>query len=178
MEDTTVDKSGIKAIFYTSNTGFTKKYAEMLSKKLDIPAYSMDTSADAEADGTEIIYLGWICAGGIKGYEQAAKRYQVKALCGVGLSVDSGRQVDELALHHKVSESTEVFYLQGGFDMHKLGFVHKLMMKAMRDVVGRSLKKKDDPSQDEIAAYTLMCKGGECVDEKALDQIVEWYHAQ
>lgn len=35
--------------------------------------------------GSEIIYLGWIMAGGIKGYKEAAKLYKVRAVCGIGM---------------------------------------------------------------------------------------------
>ncbi|MDD3402651.1 MAG: hypothetical protein PHQ72_04725 [Hespellia sp.] len=150
----------------------------MLSDKLNIPAYHIAEDDGSVPAGAEVIYMGWICAGGIKGYEKAAKRYQIRALCGVGLAADNGNQVDELAKRHRVSESTEVFYLQGGFDMGRLSGVYKLMMKVMRDVVRRSISKKDDVTEEEQIAYELMCKGGSYVDEEKLIQIQEWFHAQ
>ena len=45
--------------------------------------------------GSEIIYLGWIMAGGIKGYKEAAKLYKVCAVCGIGMISNS----DSLVLH-------------------------------------------------------------------------------
>lgn len=34
----------VKAIIYNSSTGHTSRYAKMLSKKLDIPCYSIKKS--------------------------------------------------------------------------------------------------------------------------------------
>ena len=36
----------MKAIIYTSNTGFTRKYAQMLSEKLSLPAYNAGLGED------------------------------------------------------------------------------------------------------------------------------------
>lgn len=63
----------MKAIIYTSNTGSTARYAKMLANELNLPVYSVEDAKREVLAGAEIIYLGWIMAGGIKGYSQAAK---------------------------------------------------------------------------------------------------------
>ena len=45
--------------------------------------------------GSEIIYLGWIMAGGIKGYKESEKLYKVCAVCGVGMG-QTGTQLKEV----------------------------------------------------------------------------------
>ena len=35
--------------------------------------------------GSDIFDLVWIMAGGIKGYNEAAKLYKVRAICGIGM---------------------------------------------------------------------------------------------
>ena len=36
----------MKAVIYTSNTGFTRKYAQMLSEQLSLPAYNARLGED------------------------------------------------------------------------------------------------------------------------------------
>ena len=46
----------IDAVVYTSNTGYTKQYAELLSKRLSLPVYSLKDAPSELKDGSEIIY--------------------------------------------------------------------------------------------------------------------------
>ena len=75
----------MKAIIYTSNTGSTAEYAQLLGKGLNLPVHSLQQAKNKVLSGSEIIYLGWIMAGGIKGYKEAAKLYKVRAVCGIGM---------------------------------------------------------------------------------------------
>ena len=77
----------MKAIVYTSNTGHTAKYAKMLGEKTSLPVYALGEAKKQLSSGTEIIYLGWLFANGIKGYKKAAKKYKISAICAVGLCV-------------------------------------------------------------------------------------------
>ena len=75
----------MKAIIYTSNTGSTAEYAQLLGNELNLPVHSLQQAKNKVLSGSEIIYLGWIMAGGIKGYKEAAKLYKVRAVCGIGM---------------------------------------------------------------------------------------------
>ena len=57
----------MKAIVYKSNAGHTMQYAIILSKKLNIPCYDIKDAIKYLSKGDEIIYLGWVCAGRMKG---------------------------------------------------------------------------------------------------------------
>ena len=59
----------MQAILYTSNTGSTARYAQMLGQRLDLPVYSAKEAAKALPRGAQVLYLGWLMAGGIKGYK-------------------------------------------------------------------------------------------------------------
>ena len=54
------------AIVYKSTTGSCKKYADLLSARLHIPAFPLGKEY-IPAD-TKIIYVGWLFAGKIMGY--------------------------------------------------------------------------------------------------------------
>ena len=75
----------MEAVVYTSNTGSTEHYAKLLGHELRVSVYSTEEAGNKLPTGTEIIYLGWIMAGGIKGYKKAAKLYKVRAICGIGM---------------------------------------------------------------------------------------------
>ena len=57
----------MKAIIYTSNAGSTAQYAQLLANELHLPVYSAKEAKKKVPAHSEIIYLGWIMAGGIKG---------------------------------------------------------------------------------------------------------------
>ena len=63
----------LSAIVYQSLTGSCKKYAELLSAALHIPAFPMGKEHIRE-DGT-IIFVGWAFSGKIMGYKKAAEKY-------------------------------------------------------------------------------------------------------
>ena len=71
----------MNAIIYTTNTGSTEHYAKLLAQKTGLPVYSLAEAKKRVFAGAEVIYLGWIMAGSVKGYAEAAKRYQVRAVC-------------------------------------------------------------------------------------------------
>ena len=50
----------MEAIIYTSNTGSTKRYAEMLSRKTGLAVYSLKEASKKVAANSEIIYMGWL----------------------------------------------------------------------------------------------------------------------
>ena len=58
----------MQAIIYTTNTGSTQRYAQMLSQATGLPAYSLTQAGAQVPDGAAIIYMGWIAAGTVKGY--------------------------------------------------------------------------------------------------------------
>ena len=74
----------MNAIIYTTNTGSTEQYAKLLAQKTGLPAYSFAEAKKQILAGAEVVYLGWIMAGSVKGYAAAAKCYRVCAVCGVG----------------------------------------------------------------------------------------------
>ena len=66
------------AIVYKSTTGSCKRYAELLSARLHIPAFPLGKEY-IPAD-TKIIFVGWLFAGKIMGYEKAAKKFDINKL--------------------------------------------------------------------------------------------------
>lgn len=65
-------------IVYESKTGFTKKYANMLSAKTGLKVFQIKELSKVNQD-EEIIFLGWMKVGKIQGLDKLRK-YNVKAV--------------------------------------------------------------------------------------------------
>lgn len=163
----------MNAIVYTSNTGFTAQYAGLLGGKLNLPAYSLDMAKRELAAGAEIIYLGWLMAGQVKGYKQAAKLYKIAAVCGVGMGA-GGSQIKEVRKGNAIPENIPLFTLQGGFELNKLHGIYKFMMNTMKRTMGKKLAEKQDKTADEQDMLDLLLHGGSRVSEENLCPVLEW----
>ena len=162
------------AIVYTSNTGYTRQYAALLGEKTGLPVYSLEDAREKLIQGKHILYLGWLMAGKVKGYSDAAKRYRIDAVCGVGMGA-SGSQIQDVRKTNGFPAELPIFTLQGGFDIHRLRGVYKLMMTVMVKTVGKGLAEKKDRTSDEDAMLEMMLHGGNYVREENLKAVLEWY---
>lgn len=165
------------AIVYTSNSGYTAHYASLLGEATGLAVYSLKGS-DCPKAGSEIIYLGWLMAGGVKGAKKALARYHVRALCAVGMGVPGTQPPESITKQNKLPEDLPVFYLQGGFDINKLHGIYKLMMSAMSRGAGKKLAEKSDRTPEEDEMLDMMQNGGDCVKVENLQSIVEWWETQ
>ncbi len=167
----------MKAIIYTSNTGFTRKYAEMLGEMTMLPVYPLPEAKTRISPGSSVLYLGWLRAGAIQGYRQAAGRYDVRAACGVGISA-SEAQCKKLRASNKIPDSVPVFSLPGGFDLSGLHGIYRLMMLIMIKTVGKKLSAKPDRTPEEDTMMELLLHGGDCVSADNLQDVLKWYDGQ
>lgn len=160
----------MKAIVYTSNTGYTKAYAEMLGRLINIPVYSAEEGKKALEKGTEVIYMGWLMASSIVGFKKAGKRFSVKAVCGVGLC-ETGCLENEARKASKIPSDVPVFVLQGGMDKTKLQTPYRIAI----NLLTKGMDKKKNRSSDEDRMLELLKKGGNYVSEDNLKAFLEWY---
>ena len=162
-----------KVILYTSNTGFTAQYAALLSEQTDLPCFSLKAAGHIQP-GTPILYLGWLMAGNVQGYKEAAKKYTICAVCGVGMGA-TGSQIADVRKTNALPDEMPVFVLQGGFDRKRLHGIYKLMMTVMKNTVGKSLARKPDRTPDEDTMLDLLENGGSRVSPENLSSVLDWY---
>ena len=167
----------MNAIIYTTNTGSTERYAKLLAQKTGLPAYSLAEAKKQVFAGAEVIYLGWIMAGSIKGYAEAAKRYRVRAVCGVGMG-QTGTQTDSVRKKSAVPADIPLFTLQGNFDVKKLHGIYRPMMEIMVKTVGKALAEKSDRTPEEDDMLDMMRYGGERVKAENLGAVLDWFSAR
>lgn len=167
----------MKAIVYTSNTGSAESYAQLLSQNTGLPAYPADEAKKKLAKGTEIIYLGWIMASTVKGYKNAAKRYNIRAVCGVGMC-KSGTQIEQVREKSEIPADTVLFTMQGNFNVNKLSGIYKMMMNMMSKALEKELSEKSDRTAEEENMLDMMRNGGERVSAENLCDVLDWYGRQ
>ena len=165
------------AIIYKSNTDYTKQYAELLGKKTELPVYSLEEAMQRKVSDRSVIFLGWLMAGKVQGYKKAAKRYNIAAVCGVGMGA-TGSQLQDVQKANILPPSMPVFTLQGGFDMKRLRGVYKLMMTIMSKTAGKMLSEKKDRTPDEDDMLDLLLHGGNRVSEENLAAVLDWYQKE
>ena len=165
------------AIIYTTNTGSTERYARLLAQKTGLPVYSLAEAKKTVSAGAEVIYLGWIMAGLVKGYAEAAKRYRVCAVCGVGMG-QTGTQTDSVRKKSAVPANIPLFTLQGNFDVKKLHGIYRPMMELMVKTAGKGLAEKTDRTPEENDMLDMMLHGGERVKVENLSAVLDWYSAR
>ncbi|MGN0989408.1 MAG: hypothetical protein ACI4N6_03770, partial [Eubacteriales bacterium] len=112
--------------------------------------------------------------GKVQGYAKASRRFNVAAVCGVGMGA-TGSQMQDLRKANAIPLSMPVFVLQGGFDLKRLRGVYKLLMTVMAKTAGKGLADKKDRTPDEDAMLDLLFNGGSRVSEENLTAVLDWY---
>ena len=164
----------IKAIVYTSNTGTTAQYANLIGKRTGLPVYSLDKAKTTLEKASDIIYLGWLMAGTVKGMKKAQKLWTIRAVCAVGMG-ETGSQMSDVTKQNSLSPEIAVFTLRGGFDIDKLHGIYRFMMKTMQKTAGKALANKADRTPDEDIMLDMMQNGRNLVSEDNLSAFYNWY---
>lgn len=156
------------AIVYTSNTGFTAQYAQLLGEKTGLPVYALE-QAPKGLQGS-VIYLGWLMAGFVKDYKKAARQFEIAAVCGVGLC-DTGTMLDTVRKNNAVPDHIPVFTLQGGMELSKLQGPYRFAIRMLTKAVAG----KKNPTEDDKRMLYLLQTGGCYVSESNLSAVLEWF---
>ena len=166
----------MKAIVYTSETGHTARYAALLSKVIGLPAMTLQQAKKALRPKDEIFYLGWLMAGGVKGYKAAKKQFTLRGVAAVGMApAPNGSLWDRAKQAGGTVDGARIFYLQGGYAGDRLHGVHRLMMKTMESSVGKKLAAKANRTPEEDSMLSLLRDGGDFVREENLSEILNWF---
>lgn len=154
----------MKAVIYESNTGSTRRYAEMLSKKLGIPAYSYKEAGKSVPKGAEVIFLGWVFANKIQGLPRALKKWNVVCAGAVGMNPDCQKYRDILKEANKMDKP--LFYFRGALDLSKLRWLQRKLLQTIRT----DLEKQKKPGTEEM--IKVLRDGCDFISEDNLDEII------
>ena len=169
-------------IIYTSQTGFTKKYAQWLSDRLKADIYELkdvQKKDDAFFDEYQaIVYGGWAMAGKtvkINWFFEKAKAWNKKRLAVfcVGGSPNDNPDVEKMLENMLTDEQkkfAKVFYCEGGLNYDKMPLSSKMLMKTFAAM----LNGKKDKSPDDIAMAEHVSKSGDYTDRKYIEPIAAY----
>lgn len=168
----------IDAIVYKSNMGHTKRYAEMLSDILEVPAVTTRYAFTKLPKGSNIIFMGWVRGRDYMGYNVFIKKHQIKAACVVG-SVETGDKLLEyVRKKNKINYETPLFYLRGGYNKEKTKGADRQMAEALIENLAKKKRKyegigKQFPIYEAELLETLIY-GGDFVETTRLCEIISW----
>ncbi|MCR4740113.1 MAG: flavodoxin domain-containing protein [Lachnospiraceae bacterium] len=169
-------------IIYTSQTGFTKKYAGWIAERTDADLMTLKEARKKDAGffgGYDaIVYGGWTMAGtvvSLKWFLDKAAAWKDKrlALFCVGGSPNDNPEVEVMLRRLLTDEQRQyiaAFYCQGGFNYEKMNIASRLAMKMF---VG-NLKKKKNASGDEKKMAEMISSSYDISDISYTDPIVEY----
>ena len=169
-------------IIYTSQTGFTKKYAEWLSERMKADIYELkdvQKKDDAFFDEYQaIVYGGWAMAGKtvkVNWFLEKADSWKEKRLAVfcVGGSPNENPEVEKMLQSMLTDEQKKyirAFYCQGGFNYEKMNTASRLAMKMFVS----ALKKKKDPTEDEKIMVKMISESYDISDRKFIEPIAEY----
>lgn len=153
----------MKAIIYESNSGSTKKYAEMLSARLGLPAYSLKQAGKQLPKGEKAVFLGWIFANKIQGLKKAAKRWDLVCAAGVGMNPPGKTYLEIIRNANPID--CPLFYLPGALYTDKLGWLQKKLISAILS----DLEKQAKPETEDM--IRVLRDGCDNVSEENLEQL-------
>ncbi len=169
-------------IIYTSQTGFTKKYAEWLADRMNGELLDLKNAQKKDAgyfkDYDAICYGGWAMAGNLvksKWFLDKASDWKEKKLAVfcVGGSPNDNPDVKEW-LHRILTdeqrEYIKAFYCQGGFNYENMNSASRLAMKMFVN----TLKKKKDATEAEKTMAKMISSSYDISDIKFIDPIAEY----
>ena len=169
-------------VIYTSQTGFTKRYAEWISEELDADIYELKDVKKKTNDFFEtyeaIIYAGWCMAGmvvKVKWFFERAAYWKNKKLSivAVGASPNDNPEVDEFLNNLLTDEQRpfiKAFYCQGGINYDKMKFSSRTAMK----MFANSLKKNKNSSEDDRKKGEMISKSYDISDKRFINPVVDY----
>lgn len=126
-------------VVYSSQTGFTKRYAEWIAEELGCDAVSLDDDARFDAGGIDtVVFGGWIHAAFLAGGKwlkrQRSEHPQTRfVVFAVGATPAAWTDMVDEAMANMLPaaefEGVPRFYLRGGFSYERLSLPNKLAMK-------------------------------------------------
>lgn len=142
-------------IIYTSQTGFTKKYAGWIAEKLNADVITSDEfkkrTDDSLKEYDTIIYGGWASMGKIVKadlFYTRARAWQNKRLavyCVGAADADEPNMIQSMkkVVPEDLRDSIVSFYCPGGLNYEKMNLYSKMMMKTYATMLKKDESKKE-----------------------------------
>lgn len=159
-------------VVYESNTGFSEQYAKMFAEKANLECWSLYMARIKVPKHSDIIYFGNVENGEVAKLKKARKKYNILAVCPVGLSMGTDAVKQTLREKNKLTDnSPAMFYLQGGYDPEKnIGLGATFINLVIKD-----LESKEELDAVEAQMLSDLKNGADYVKEENLAPLLRWY---
>lgn len=162
-------------VFYHSKTGSTKKYAEDIARQVAGEALPLKRGWVKKAEGAEcLVFGGNVQAGNIQGLNEFLSEYErfegipiIVFSVGMALPSPEGRQ-DLISQNLLDMYHVRFYQVQGSFDLNKLDFFSKFMMKRTLKSIG----ERENASAAEKMIGDLVSKPLVIYDKEKIEKIV------
>ena len=172
-------------VIYTSQTGFTKRYAEWIAERMNADILDIKDAKKKETgfyDGYDaIVYGGWCMAGKVvnSGWFLAkAPGWKGKklAIIAVGCSPDGTPEVAEALKQLLTDEQRQyikAFYCQGGINYDRMKFPYRLAMK----LFANSLKNRKNATAKDKEMGEFIAQNHDLAEIRFIEPIVAYLEA-
>ena len=169
-------------IVYTSQTGFTKKYARWIAERVNADLLDVKDAKKKKEDYFNsfetIVYGGWANAGKVAGskwfFEKvpAWKDKRLAIFCVGGCQHDDPHTEMMMSkiLTDEQKQFIRTFYCPGGFAYEKMNTASRLAMK----MYARMLKKKKDATEEDKKMAEMISSSFDITDISFTDPIVAY----
>ena len=167
-------------VLFTSQTGFTKRYAEWIADRMRADIFDLkDVQKNDDgffAQYGSIVYAGWVMAGKVakanwfldRSRNWTDKQLVLVAVGGGTIDAPETDAAMKALLTEEQSSYIKTFYCQGGFNYEMMNVPSKLAMKAF---VGALKKSRDARSRELAASFDHSC---DMSDIKFIEPILEY----
>ena len=163
----------MRAIVYNSNTGFSERYAKMLSKATGVRAYSLQEAWKELPKDAPILYVCWVMGNDLPAVSKVSRQFFIRAVAAVGLNQGPNAE-RAIRFQSGLPESIPLFLLPGGLNKAKLNLFHRLLLKIVERETTRIAKKSDYTRRDDALFLEQLKNGCDLVDEVHLEELTEW----
>lgn len=167
-------------IFYKSNTGFTKKYVDMLENRISplemYPINKISKKLILEADN--IFYGGPIKNNVIEGLAKFLKKYKYMKnknifIFATGIQPSSDDKRELVIMSNSLdSYHVRLYLVPGGLDINGMKFPKKQIMK-----IGFKLAAKKEGGDSSNLILNRINERVDLVNNMALDVMIDKFHA-
>lgn len=187
MSPISFDSIGVKemktVVIYNSKTGYTKKYAEWISEELSADIFPVSkVNLDVLTAYDNIIFGGGLYAAGIPGVKLITQNLnELKSkniiVFATGVAPKSDQVIRDVKTKNFTPEQQELirfFYLRGGFDYSRLGFVDKALMTLLKISIQWKQKRNKKLTSDEIGMLAIYDKPIDYTRQDRIDEIIKY----
>ncbi len=169
-------------IIYNSETGFTKKYAKMLSESIQAECVPLKSAKKMNlSDYDTVVFGSWCCAGGIKELDWfkdkipslSNKKLAVFAVGASPIDNPELKPAMDKIFSDPIWDNVMTSYCQGGICYEKMPASSKLLMNMFLF----SLKAKKNPTEMEKSMSEHLATSYDISDIKYLDPIISYINA-